>query len=143
LEIDLGKMVSETQLLQHRFTDSHEELTRRWSTLVEEFKSQVKTWSLTRPHRDEMEAAFLGQRRRIMSINGEFHGWTKRYNALQTRLQSELTPASKSDLATKLSDVRRLRHEILRNLDVEIPLLEDILNRFESAVNTLGSFNSV
>lgn len=142
MDIELEQVVSEARRLHDQFVTDHVALVQRWSELVEEHKSQVDTWSLTRPHSDELEESFLEQRKSNMSINSEFRDWTRRYNVIQTELQSELTLPSEADVRTKLAAMRKLRSETLRNLEVEIPLLQGILSRFESAVRSLGSYNS-
>jgi hypothetical protein len=142
VSIELEKMASETQLLHGRFLNDRRALSRRRAELVEESKSQVSTWELTRPHSDDLENGFLEQRKAIVSINDEFTDWTRRYNAGQRQVQAQLTSPSESDLPTKISDVRRLRGELLRNFEVELPLLEKIVRRLENAVGVLSSFNS-
>ena len=142
MSTELEKITSETQLLYGQFSNDRRALSRRRSELVEQFKSQVSTWELTRPHSDELESGFLEQRKAIVSINDEFTDWTRRYNAGQRRLQAQLTSPSESDLSTKISDVRKLRGELLRNFEVELPLLEKIIRRLESAVGVMSRFNS-
>jgi uncharacterized coiled-coil DUF342 family protein len=115
MSTELEKITSETQLLYGQFSNDRRALSRRRSELVEQFKSQVSTWELTRPHSDELESGFLEQRKAIVSINDEFTDWTRRYNAGQRQLQAQLTSPSESDLSTKISDVRKLRGELLRN----------------------------
>jgi len=142
VSIELEKMASETQLLHGRFLNDRRALSRRRAELVEESKSQVSTWELTRPHSDDLENGFLEQRKAIVSINDEFTDWTRRYNAGQRQVQAQLTSPSESDCRRKISDVRRLRGELLRNFEVELPLLEKIVRRLENAVGVLSSFNS-
>jgi hypothetical protein len=141
VNIELEKITSETQVLNNRFVNDRRALSKRKTELFEEFKSQISTWALTRPHSDELEDAFLEQRKTIVSINDEFGDWTRRYNEAQKQLQGDLTPPSESDDETKLFDVQRFR-ELLRNFEPELLRLEKIINRFEGAVRILSSFNS-
>jgi hypothetical protein len=141
VNVELEEIVRETQLLSKRFESRRQELTQRWRELSMERSSQARSWDLTRPHPDELEAGFLAQRKTIQLIMEEFTDWTVRFNLAGRPLMDSLTPHSESDTETKVSDVERVR-ELYQHFEAELPLLERIVGRLESAVAVLGSFNS-
>lgn len=140
MNIELERISAEAQNLHERFLNDRGELSKRRSELFKEFKSQVATWELTRPHSDDLERAFLAQRKAIVAINDEFNDWTRRYNEAQKQVVRQLTPSSESDDETRLSDVRKLL-ELIRKLEPELPRLKKIVNRLENTVRVISSFN--
>jgi hypothetical protein len=142
LEIELEQVALETRRVQVQFTEELENQNRRWTELIRERKLQIEKWDSSRPHDDELEYRFLERREENMLINEEFREWLRQYKMTQSEVNGELSSPTDSELSTKLSDVWRMKIALERNLDIEIPRLKDILNRFEESVLELGSFNS-
>jgi hypothetical protein len=142
LNPELEKNAKESLRLHDRFAGEHALLIQRWTVLINEHKSQVDAWALSRPHDDESELRFLEQRKANMLIHDEFRVWIGRLNSTQKRLQTELTPTSESDISTKLIDVKKLSEELIRNLEIELPKLRKIVQRFHESVSKLASLNN-
>jgi hypothetical protein len=142
VNIEQKRVLSEVHELYGQFVKDQKEIERRRSELFREFQSQTGLWSFTRPHDDESEYEFLEQRKTINSIHDEYNVYLKRCNAVQRQVVSTLTPPSETDIETTMSDLQRLK-EMTLNLEPELQQLQEIVVRYEVALNVLRKFNSL
>lgn len=134
-------VASEARRLQILFASELDERIGKWAALVERHKHQVERWRSTRPHSRKLEVQFLEQDAAILRINSEFREWIQKYNSEQSQLRNELL-APDCATSTKLALFKRTQHAFSHYLEVEIPLLSKILERFEESISNLGEFGA-
>jgi hypothetical protein len=132
----------ETQSVHRELAEEFEQSTQRWRAIAEEHKFQVAAWYASRPHSRKIEKLFFKQDKAILVVDTEFRSWLRDYSSSLREYRDKPVLPSESDRQERLSDIQKVRGELVQILQSEIPRLSEILNRFEGAVRTLGKFNS-